>query len=162
MYREILWPRFWVWLMPVSFAACLGIAYGYAYSARVGWLVGGGTAVLLLGWLAAVARTPVEVAEGHLRAGRARLPLRYVGRVAALGPAESFEARTRRADPAAFLQLAPWASSRSVVVEVTDPLDPHPYWLISTRHPQELVRALRQAQRELHAEPDRVAGEPLD
>jgi hypothetical protein len=27
-------------------------------------------------------------------------------------------------------------------VEITDPADPAPYWLISTRNPDELVRAL--------------------
>ena len=31
---------------------------------------------------------------------------------------------------------------RAVQVEITDPADPAPYWLISTRHPDELARVL--------------------
>jgi len=27
-------------------------------------------------------------------------------------------------------------------VEITDPADPAPYWLVATRHPEELARAL--------------------
>jgi hypothetical protein len=29
-----------------------------------------------------------------------------------------------------------------VKVEITDPADPAPYWLMNTRHPDELARAL--------------------
>ena len=31
------------------------------------------------------------------------------------------------------------------MVEVTDPDDPHPYWLFSTRHPEKVASVLRQA-----------------
>jgi hypothetical protein len=31
------------------------------------------------------------------------------------------------------------------MVEVTDPDDPHPYWLFSTRDPEKVASALRQA-----------------
>jgi hypothetical protein len=31
---------------------------------------------------------------------------------------------------------------RSVRVEVTDPADPTPYWLVSSRHPEQLAKAL--------------------
>jgi hypothetical protein len=144
-YRETLWPRVWVWMMPVAFASCLGIAYGYAYDARAGWLVALGTAGVLLAWLALASRTLVEVDDQTLRAGRARLPMQFVGGVRALDSAQTFEARTRRADPAAYLLLRPWASARSVAVEVTDEADPHPYWLVSSRRPQELAQAIANA-----------------
>lgn len=144
-YRETLVPRFWVWLMPIGFAACLGIAYGYAYGATAGWLVATTTAALLLAGLALVSRTRIEVADDMVRAGRAALPVEFVGDVRALDAEQTFRARTAAADPAAYLLLRPWASSRSVALEVTDPQDPHPYWLLTTRHPEELTRALAQA-----------------
>ena len=31
-----------------------------------------------------------------------------------------------------------------VRVDLNDPADPHPYWLVSTRHPERLADALRQ------------------
>jgi hypothetical protein len=33
----------------------------------------------------------------------------------------------------------------SVIIEVTDPLDPHPYWQVSTRKPDLLLAALNRA-----------------
>lgn len=142
LYRETLWPRFWVWLMPIGFAGSLGIAYGYAYGATAGWLVAALTVALLLGGLLALGRTHIEVDTHAVRAGRARLPIEFVGEVRALDAEQTFRARTVAADPAAFLLLRQWASSRSVVLEVTDVEDPHPYWLLTTRHPAELAEAL--------------------
>ena len=31
---------------------------------------------------------------------------------------------------------------RAVRVEITDPADPAPYWLVSSRHPEELAQVL--------------------
>ncbi len=41
----------------------------------------------------------------------------------------------------AFLMLRPYLS-RAVRVAITDPADPAPYWLISTRRPDDLAAAL--------------------
>jgi len=45
------------------------------------------------------------------------------------------------ADARAFLLLRPYLR-RAVMVPVQDPADPTPYWLVSTRQPERLVRAL--------------------
>ena len=64
-----------------------------------------------------------------------------------LGSAEALDAEaTRRvagveADARAYLLLRPYLR-RAVKVEITDPADPAPYWLVSTRHADALVRAL--------------------
>lgn len=141
-YRELLLPKPWVWLMPVVFAGCLGVAYGYAYGAATGWLVGTATAGLLLLWLGLGTSTRIVVDGSTVAAGRARLPTRFVGQVRALDADEAFRTRTADADARAHLVLRPWASPRAVVMEVTDPEDPHPYWLITTRRPQQLADAL--------------------
>ena len=57
-----------------------------------------------------------------------------------LGAAEALDAeQTRRvagveADARAFLLLRPYLK-RAVRVEITDPADPAPYWLLGTRRP---------------------------
>jgi hypothetical protein len=90
-------------------------------------------------WAYGAAR--VAVGHGHFRAGRARIALHH------LGAAESLDAdATRRAagvdaDARAYLLLRPYLK-RAVRVEITDPADPAPYWLVSTRHGEALVRAL--------------------
>ena len=61
--------------------------------------------------------------------------------------AEQLDAdRTRRvsgpeADARAYLLLRPYLR-QSVRVEITDPADPAPYWLVSSRHPRALASAL--------------------
>jgi hypothetical protein len=45
------------------------------------------------------------------------------------------------ADARAFLLLRPYLK-RSLKVQVLDPADPTPYWLLSTRRPAKLAEAL--------------------
>ena len=45
------------------------------------------------------------------------------------------------ADARAYLLLRPYLK-RAVRVEITDPADPTPYWLVSTRHPDRLAAAV--------------------
>ena len=91
-------------------------------------------------------RVRVEVggtsgADRELRAGPAHLPVSEIGQVdvvrgeakrAALGP---------QLDPAAFVVHRPWIGP-AVRLEVLDPDDPTPYWVISTRRPERLLAAL--------------------
>ena len=58
------------------------------------------------------------------------------------GPAR--EALGPGADPRAFLFTRPFLSS-VVRVDLRDPADPHPYWLVSTRRPRQLAAALEEA-----------------
>jgi hypothetical protein len=45
------------------------------------------------------------------------------------------------ADARAYLVLRPYLK-RAVKVQITDPADPAPYWLVSSRRPEELAGAL--------------------
>ena len=142
-YRERVHAPWWLWLVTVLLTGSLGVAYGYPLGRTVGVASFLLTQGLVTWWLLGTA--PLVVVDDRvLRAGRARLPLRYVGRIAPLDPAQTREARGTLADPRAHLCLRSWVS-RSVLVEVDDPDDPHPYWLISTRHGHELAAALAPA-----------------
>jgi len=61
-----------------------------------------------------------------------------------LDPAQKRAALGAQADPLAFVVLRPWIRG-AVLVVLDDPADPTPYWVVSTRHPERLVRALRAA-----------------
>jgi hypothetical protein len=50
----------------------------------------------------------------------------------------------RDADARAYLLLRPYVR-RAVRIEITDPRDTTPYWLLSTRHPERLAAALSSA-----------------
>lgn len=151
-YRERLHAPWPVWFVAFVLAGSLGVAYGFPLGPTAGLVsfavVMGLAALLLLG------TAPLVVVDDLvLRAGRARLPLRYAGRIAPLTTDQTREVRGRRADPSAYLCTRGWIS-RSVLVEVEDEDDPHPYWLISTRHGDRLAPILAAARDRHLAERD--------
>lgn len=133
----------WWWYLPsTGVAVLLGAEIHMGYPGLRSWI---GYAVLIplaalvLVWLG---RVRVQVRDGELRAGPASLPLRFVGRVDVIRDRDAKqEALGPDLDPAAHLLHRAWV--RPVVrVEVTDPQDPTPYWVVSVRDADALVRAL--------------------
>ena len=87
----------------------------------------------------------IEVTDAVLVAGRARIPLANVGDASGYTGAEATAERGVRLDARAWLVIRGWISP-VVKVDVKDDDDPTPYWLVSTRHPRDLVAALNKAQ----------------
>jgi uncharacterized protein (DUF58 family) len=130
--------------------ASLAVAYGAVLGAGAGILVGVlGVLLVVLGISRWAVR--IEVSEDSLRAGRATLPWRYTGRVLALDAEQTRRARGPEGDPTAHMVLRPGAGPGSVLVEVTDPEDPHATWLLATRHAGQLARAIEEARGRLSA-----------
>jgi Protein of unknown function (DUF3093) len=143
VFRERIYAPWVLWVVATSLTASLGVAYGYRLGALAGVLtfaVGEVVAVALL-----LTTAPLVVVDDTvLRAGRARLPLRHVGRIAPLDAGQTRDARGAKADPTAFLCTRGWVAT-AVIVEVDDPDDPHPYWLVSTRRARSLAPLLAEA-----------------
>ena len=139
VYRERLWPAWWVFV-----ATALVIPASLLVFLPISLIAGYVSAAVLYGAIVVVlvVTTPlVEVTDGMLRAGRARLERTYVGDVTFHDGPDAFAERGTRLDARAWLLLRPWLSA-VVRIELTDPADPTPYWLVSTRHPRELAAAL--------------------
>lgn len=103
----------------------------------------GGTALgvgLLLGYGAA----RVEVTDRALTAGRARLEWAYCGPATALTDEDARRLLGVDADPRAFLLVRPYVSA-AVRVDVRDPADPTPYWVLSSRRPEALAESINAA-----------------
>lgn len=138
-FHERLWPGPLGWGAVVAFAAVLGAAF-----LPVDTLLSVVVAVLaLLGGLAgAVLTTPrVEVARGALHAGTARIPLRLLAAPRVLDREQLRTELGPALDARAHACLRAWIPT-AVRVEVRDPQDPTPYWIVSTRRPDALVAAL--------------------
>lgn len=142
-YRERLHPPIIVLLLAIGLAAIVGIAYGAAYGAAWGWGVSALMGVIGIGVLLATS-IPIHVDERVLRAGRARLPLTAIAHVSPLD-AEAMRQARRHGDPRDYLVLRAWSSRRGVAIDLNDAHDPHPRWIISSRHPEQLTEAIRKA-----------------
>lgn len=143
LYAERLWPGATVWVLGSCLVVALAVAYGRALSALAGWIVlAAGSAALAFVVVRMAAR--VEVGADGVRAGVALLPWSAVGRALALDGEQARAARGPAGDPTAFLLLRPGAGPGAVVIEVTDPEDPHRTWLVATRRPEALARAIEQ------------------
>jgi hypothetical protein len=119
------------------------VAYGKALGAAAGLVLGLGG--LILAVVIILTTTPlVRVDSRVLRAGRARLPLAVIGEVIVADRAATAMARGSQGDPTAHMVTA-IGVPESVVFEVRDPRDPHRTWLVSSRRPAGLARAVRTA-----------------
>ena len=134
-------PLRW-WVQGTMLVASLWLALVVALPGAVAWVLSGVALALLAALLLAYGGARVSVAEGWFRAGRARIEGVHLGAVAALDPEETRRVAGPEADARAYLLLRPYLK-RAVRVEITDPADPAPYWLVSSRHPEELARAVR-------------------
>lgn len=143
-YRERLRVPVRWWLVLLLFLASLWLALAVSTPpllALGGTLLTGAVgAGLLLGYGSA----RVEVGESALRAGRARLEWPYCGPATALHAHAACRLHGVDADPRAFLLVRPYIPT-AVRVDVDDPADPTPYWMLSTRHPDRLAASINSA-----------------
>jgi hypothetical protein len=143
LFRERLWPGIGICAFLSAMTISLGIAYGHAYGPSAGLLVGIGTTVLLVGSL--FVNAPVVCVDNLVvRAGKARLPLRYTGEVRRLDRNAGRAAIRNNVNHQAYLLVRSWISD-SLVITVIDTTDPHPYWQISSRRSKALLAAIESA-----------------
>ncbi|MBK7820324.1 MAG: DUF3093 domain-containing protein [Tessaracoccus sp.] len=142
-FSERLHLPWWWWLVGLLFVGGVAIAV----LAYVPPAVGIATCVLAAGGavalLASYGSASVVVDDTGLRVGRNNVTPEYLGAATAYEGEAARQALGPGADPHAFLFTRPFLTS-VVRVDLHDPADPHPYWLISTRRPQELAAALEE------------------
>lgn len=124
----LLLPAVALVVLPLGFPAWAPLVAGVAVTAAAEAVLFGSSPV-------------VEVGGGALRAGTARIPVELTGRSEVLRGAEARVARGTGLDARAWTLFRGWVDP-VLRVEVVDPQDPAPYWLVSTRRPEELAGAL--------------------
>ena len=143
-YRERLRvPAAW-WLIGLFFAVSFVTAVGFYISGLVSVIAGALTVVAVAGFLRWYGSVELLVDERGVSAAGAMLEWAWLG----AATARDADATRRRlgpeADHRAYLVIRGYIAT-SVELAVNDPHDPHPYWLVSTRHPRELVTAIEEA-----------------
>lgn len=142
-FRERLSPAWWLigalgLLLPGSLLIFLPL------SVLVGIVVGLGL------WWGCVAVlwffSPVLTVTGQrFSAGAASVEISYINSVELFRDEDARRERGTGLDARAWLVIRAWIDP-VVKITLNDPLDPTPYWLVSSARPQQLVEAIRAAQ----------------
>jgi hypothetical protein len=121
-----IFPTFWLTFLPIDLV--LGSWLGVALTAIVIFLK--------------IAKAPrISVTDEVLSVANAQIDRKFIIAVVAIGPDGVFAARGRDLDSRAWIHFQ--GSGDSLVrIEISDPSDPTPYWLFSTRNPGVLKEAL--------------------
>jgi hypothetical protein len=140
-YREVLRPSAWMYLIAFFMVPTLILVIA-PWSLVLGVIIA--TVFYIAAVIAIIASAPsIELTENELRVGKAHIERRFIGAASAYAGSHAVTARGTGLDARAWIFLRGWVNP-VVRVDITDPQDPTPYWLFSTRHPEELVAALRQ------------------
>jgi hypothetical protein len=132
----------WWFVFAAGVAALLGAEIHMGYPGVRSWI---GYVVLIPLALVAVWRlgsVRVRVTGGELVAGDERVALEHVGRTQIVPKKQKQQALGPELDPMAHVLHRSWIGP-VVRIETTDPTSPVPYWVVSTRHPDQLVAALK-------------------
>lgn len=145
-FRERLHVPVRWWLQGGLLVASFWLAMIVAVPEKLAWGIAAALTVLLILMLRAYGGARIVVADGWLRAGRARIEVRFVASARALDRVESRAVSGPQADARAFLLLRPYLP-HAVRIDIDDPADPTPYWLLASRNGEALAKSLNSARR---------------
>ncbi len=99
------------------------------------------TATIAIIYIAFAMRSTITLDGNELRIDRAHIETKYLGKVTILDSEAMRLLRTRDADPAAYLAIKFWTPT-GIKIEVIDPRDPTPYWLITSKRGENIAALL--------------------
>jgi hypothetical protein len=146
-YRERLRVPWWWWLPGLGLAGLIAFEVNMGVAALPDWVpfvVLLPVAAVVLLWFG---KTEVSVVAGsaggtELWVGAAHLPVSVIARSAEVPKTAKSAALGRQLDPAAYVVHRAWVGPMILLI-LDDPDDPTPYWLVSCRHPDKVLAALR-------------------
>jgi hypothetical protein len=136
-------PVSW-WLLAFALVVSVWLALAVAVPGAAVWGVTAVAAAVTTGLLVGYGAVRITVGPEGVRVGRAFLDWAACGRIEALDADATRRLQRVDADARAYLVIRPYLR-RAVRIGVTDPGDPTPYWLVSTRHPERLTAAVEDA-----------------
>jgi hypothetical protein len=140
-YTERLLVPWWLWLVGLGGAAFASAEIFLGAPGRLTLVPYVILIPLTAFGLWRAGRIRIAVRDGELYVDDAHLPLRYVAEVGVLDATGKRAALGTRNDPLAFVVHRPWVPG-AVLVVLDDPADPTPYWVVSSRRPEQLARAV--------------------
>jgi hypothetical protein len=140
LYQEKLgWP-WWLWAFALFLTGSISLAVWAAISPMATIIISVIQFLLLI--LASIkTKLIITITKGWLLVGPAAIERAYLKNFSPLAFTELAKTRGVDGDPAAFLQLRFWVNS-AIKIELRDPKDETPYWLISTNRANDLANVL--------------------
>ena len=139
----------WWWPLGFALAALIAFEVNLGVAALPDWLPFAVLFTVAAATLLWLGRVEIQVTAGsgpghgvELWAGPAHLPVTVIARSAEIPRSAKSAALGRQLDPAAYVLHRAWVGPMILVV-LDDPDDPTPYWLVSCRHPERVLSALR-------------------
>lgn len=143
-YEERLSVPLWWWPGTSSVLLLLAAVVHSGAGGVRSWLPYVAAAVLTVVLLLRAGRGRVRVSEGLLHVPGARVPVALVDRAVPLDPVSLRRLAGPQRHPWAFVVRKGFLRT-AVLVELDDPADDTPYWVVSTRRPEELAQVLSPA-----------------
>jgi hypothetical protein len=135
-YQERLSPSWWM-IAAIALFVPASLIIFLPLSVWVGTATG--LALWLGSWATLWLFSPViRVDHDQVRAGRARIDLNWVESMEIFRLADATRERGVGLDARAWLVIRPWIDP-VVKITISDPQDPTPYWLVSSKNPEALV-----------------------
>ena len=140
IFKEVLRPPIWVLGFIYFLLLSLVIALWAAFDNTVAF-TSFLAATIAIVYLAYAMRSTITFDGEELRIDRAHIESKYLGKVTILDSDAMRLLRTRDADPASYLAIKFWTPT-GIKIEVIDPRDPTPYWLITSKRGEEIAALL--------------------
>jgi hypothetical protein len=142
LFREKLTPPLWGWVALTGFSLMLAISVSAVFGNFVAIIVFLILDVLFI--FIAIRFSPViKVDDQYLYANKAKLPLKTISQATSLNARQTTKIRGVDADPKCFSATSPLINT-AIRIDFEDLADPHTYWLLSTRKPEQLSKVLNQ------------------
>ena len=140
IFKEVLRPPIWVLAFIYFLLLSLVIALWAAFDNTVAFTSFLAATIAII-YLAYAMRSTITFDGEELRIDRAHIESKYLGKVTILDSDAMRLLRTRDADPASYLAIKFWTPT-GIKIEVIDPRDPTPYWLITSKRGEEIAALL--------------------
>jgi Protein of unknown function (DUF3093) len=141
-----LWVPWWWWPLGFGLAGLIAFEVNMGIRTLPYWLPYAVLFTAAAGTLMWLGRVEIRVTADErgveLWAGDAHLPVTAIARSAEIPRSAKSAALGRQLDPAAYVLHRGWVGPMVLAV-LDDPDDPTPYWLVSCRHPERVLSALR-------------------
>jgi len=144
IYQEKLSWSLWLWLFAIFMAGSFSLSIWAALGDRAA-IIASAIEILLLLFAQNKSALEITVTKGWLLVGPAAIERAFIHNFKALSKSEYRRVRGVDGDPASYLQIRFWINT-AIKIDLRDPKDRTPYWLVSTNRASELAKILNVAE----------------